>query len=117
MRHLLLLLLFVFLTGCLGPLQPPPPRPDDDDVADDDDSSADDDDVVDDDDTSDDDDVVDDDDVEPLGPTSRLCSTAGRSSNGIYTAITCTGPAEMAPGVSTNGTYTVVTGTLHLISE
>ena len=67
----------------------------------------------DDDDTADDDDVV----AEAVGPKSRLCSSAGRSTNSIHTAVTCTGPVEMAPGVSTNGTYTVVSGTLHLISQ
>ena len=60
---------------------------------------------------------ADDDDATPEGPTSRLCSTAGSASNGIHTVVACTGPVELAPGISTNGNHTVVTGTLHLIGE
>jgi hypothetical protein len=76
---------------------------------DDDDSGLDDDDSgLDDDDVSDDDDIVDDDDaVSGPGVGSRLCAAAGVSTNGVYSASTCTGPVEAAPGVVTNGTYTI----------
>jgi hypothetical protein len=86
---------------------------DDDDVADDDDSGSDDDDSG-----SDDDDVIDDDDAGPPleGPASSgLCAGAGRSSNADWVVLSCTGPVELAPGVSTNGIHTVVAGSLRLL--
>ena len=55
----------------------------------------------------DDDTGPDDDDVSGPGVGNRLCAAAGTSSNGIYTASSCTGPVETAPGVATNGVYTV----------
>lgn len=87
--------------------------PDDDDVVDDDDSGAPDDDDV----GPDDDDVGPDDDdaVEPAPPTSRLCASAGTSTSATFSLTTCTGPMEIAPGVSSSASYTLVLGTFRVL--
>jgi hypothetical protein len=63
--------------------------------------------------TPDDDDAADDDDtVMPEGHRTRLCATAGTATNTDYSLTTCTGPLELAPGMSSNDVYTLVTGVL-----
>ena len=90
------ILLTALLLASAGCLPTAPERP-----VDDDDAGADDDDAVD-----------DDDDLGDSPVATGLCAGAGRATSGNWTTVSCTGPLDLAPGVSTNGTYTVVTGTL-----
>ncbi len=92
-----ILVLWLLLAGCLAE---PPPRPDDDDDSggtDDDDSAAGDD--------------------EPDPPLADLCSALGRATNDSYTAILCTGPVDLGPGVSSNAQYRLVTGAASLVTS